>query len=215
MADADLFSDDGASLPHSLKGLRDELDDCRRCPLYKHATHVVPGEGPRDAPVIFVGEQPGDQEDARGKPFVGPAGRLLDRAFGDADIDRDRVFITNAVKHFKFEQRGKRRLHKRPNANEIEHCNWWLEGEFKLIEPKLAVALGATAARALFGHTVTISKVRGDFVALPEHQGIEAFVTVHPSSLLRAPDDETRERNYKAFVADLRAIARHVPQIRT
>jgi len=210
----DLFSADAPERPRSLKDLRAEAADCRRCPLYKHATQVVTGEGPRDAAVMFVGEQPGDQEDVQGKPFVGPAGHVLDRAFADAGIERGSVFITNAVKHFKFEQRGKRRLHKRPNAYEIERCKWWLDGELALVRPKLAVALGVTAARSLFGRAVTITATRGDFVPLPGHDGTDLFVTVHPSSLLRAPDDATRERNYKGFVADLRAVARHVPQIR-
>ena len=198
----------------TLKALRTAAETCQRCPLYKNATQTVLGEGQAHAPVVFVGEQPGDQEDLQGKPFVGPAGKMFDRALAEAGINRKRVYVTNAVKHFKFEPRGKRRLHKKPNAYEIERCNWWLDHELKVIEPQLAVALGATAARALFGKVITISRVRGDFLTLPEHGEVEGYVTVHPSSLLRAPDEESRAREYARFVSDMRAIARHVPQIR-
>jgi uracil-DNA glycosylase len=199
---------------NSLKAVREAAETCQRCPLYRNATQTVFGEGAAHAPVVFVGEQPGDQEDLRGKPFVGPAGRMFDRALTEAGIDRKRVYVTNAVKHFKFEPRGKRRLHKKPNAYEIERCNWWLDKELRLIEPHLAVALGATAARALFGKVITISRIRGDFLALPDHTETEGFVTVHPSSLLRAPDEESRRREYARFVADMRAIARHIPEVR-
>jgi DNA polymerase len=212
--ESDLLSTGGTERPHGLKELRTGEADCRRCPLYKHATQVVPGEGARSAAVMFVGEQPGDQEDIQGKPFVGPAGHLLDRALNDAGIERGRIFVTNAVKHFKFEQRGKRRLRKRPNAYEIERCKWWLDSELALVKPRLAVALGVTAARSLLSRSVTISATRGKFMPRADHDGIEIFVTVHPSSLLRAPDADTRERNYKSFVADLRAIARHVPDVK-
>jgi uracil-DNA glycosylase len=204
----------GAVGPHvrTLAGLRKAAATCERCPLYQNATQTVFGEGPTDAPVMFVGEQPGDQEDLQGKPFVGPAGRMFDRALADAGIDRGRVYVTNAVKHFKFEQRGKRRLHKRPNAYEIERCRWWLDRELDLLKPQLAVALGATAARGLLSRPITIARVRGDFLKLRD--AIEAFVTVHPSSLLRAPDEMARALAYEKFVHDMRQIARRVPKIR-
>jgi len=209
--EADLFVETAAERPYtSLRQAREAAAGCRRCPLYQDATQTVFGEGPAHAPVMFVGEQPGDQEDIQGKPFVGPAGRLLDRALVEAGIDRSRIYVTNAVKHFKFEPRGKRRLHKKPNAYEIDRCKWWLDNELRLIRPQLAVALGATAARALFGRAVTISRARGEVVALPDREGIDAFVTVHPSSLLRAPDDESRAHEYARFVADMRIVARHV-----
>ncbi len=155
---------------------------------------------------MIVGEQPGDKEDLAGKPFVGPAGAVLDRALVDAGIDRKTVFVTNAVKHFKFEQRGKRRLHKRPNAYEIERCKWWLDHERAIVRPAAVVALGATAARSLFGRAVTIGKLRAQ-----EHQladGTPAFVTVHPSYLLRIQDEDDKAREYRQFVADLRQAAR-------
>ena len=203
-----------ASHLDSISKLREAASSCERCPLYKDATQTVFGEGPVHAPVVFVGEQPGDQEDLQGKPFVGPAGKMLNRALEEAGLDRKQVYVTNAVKHFKFEPRGKRRIHSKPNAGEIERCKWWLDKELSLVKPKLTVALGATAARALFGRATTISSVRGEFLALPEHEGTEVFVTVHPSSLLRAPDPETQEREYRRFVADMKAIAHHVPAVR-
>ncbi len=210
----DLFRE--SKEPHltSLRQARTAAETCKRCLLYKNATQTVFGEGPARAPVIFVGEQPGDQEDRQGKPFIGPAGRILDRALEEAGVDRKQIYVTNAVKHFKFEERGKRRLHKRPDTYEIERCKWWLDQELNLIAPQLAVALGATAARALFGRATTIAEVRGEFLKLPAHEDIQVFVTVHPSALLRAPDDESREREYKRFVADMKTIARHVPAVR-
>jgi uracil-DNA glycosylase len=208
-----LFDRDTAEpAARSLAELRRMAASCERCPLYRNATQAVFGEGPKNAPVIFIGEQPGDQEDLQGLPFVGPAGKMFDRALAAAAIDRERVYVTNAVKHFKFEQRGKRRLHAKPNAYEIKRCRWWLDQELELISPRLAVALGATAARALFERPVTIGRVRGEFIKLRD--GIESFVTVHPSSLLRAPDEDARAREYEKFVHDLRLIARHVPAIR-
>jgi DNA polymerase len=206
--------DEPVAAPKSLAQLRAAAQGCERCPLYKDATQTVFGEGPQDAPVVFVGEQPGDQEDLAGKPFVGPAGKLFDQALAEAGIDRKRVYVTNAVKHFKFEPRGKRRLHKKPNTSEIELCKWWLDRELTLVQPKLVVALGATAARALLGRAVTISGTRGAFMPLPDRGTGETFVTIHPSALLRTPDPDTREREYAQFVADLRAIAGHVPAIR-
>jgi DNA polymerase len=190
----------------TLKALREAEAACTRCPLYKYATQVVPGEGPAKARLMLVGEQPGDKEDIEGRPFVGPAGRLLDRAIEEAGIDRREVFVTNAVKHFKFEQRGKRRLHKRPNAYEIDRCKWWNDIERAIVKPKLTAALGATAARSLFGRPVTISKVRGEILTLPD--GGRALVTIHPSALLRMPDEEQKHAEYRKFVGDLRTGAR-------
>jgi DNA polymerase len=196
----------------SLTAARKDAEHCTRCPLYKNATQTVFGEGPAHARVVFVGEQPGDQEDLAGKPFVGPAGQLFDRALAEAGIDRSRVYVTNAVKHFKFEPRGKRRIHQKPNNAEIEACRWWLDNELGLIKPQLAVALGATAARALTGRNTTISRSRGQLMTLRE--GIEGFITVHPSFLLRLPDAASKEREYTHFVADLKLVARHLPEIR-
>lgn len=185
----------------SLSTLAQAENACTRCPLYRNATQAVPGEGRKHARIMLVGEQPGNDEDLAGKPFVGPAGRILDRALADAGIERGDTFVTNAVKHFKFELRGKRRLHKKPNAYEIDRCNWWLDLEKKIVGPELAVALGATAARALCGRAVTISKVRR--TALTLDGGLRLVVTVHPSLLLRIPDEESRHREYDNFVADL------------
>ncbi|MDB5668285.1 MAG: hypothetical protein JWL74_1235 [Alphaproteobacteria bacterium] len=177
---------------------------CTRCHLYKHATQTVFGEGPIDASIMFVGEQPGDQEDLAGRPFVGPAGQLFDRALGEAGVDRTQTYVTNAVKHFKFERRGKRRIHQKPEAPEIEACRWWIEQERSLIRPPVTVALGATAARSLFGRVMTISRVRGQAMELPD--GGEAWVTVHPSFLLRIPDEERKRDEYARFVEDLARI---------
>jgi len=181
-----------------------EAMGCTRCDLYRCATQTVFGEGPLDAQIMFVGEQPGDQEDLQGRPFVGPAGQLFDRAMADAGVDRSRAYVTNAVKHFKFERRGKRRLHQKPDGGEIQACRWWLERERQIIRPPLTVALGATAARSLFGKVVTISSMRG----APHHapDGGETWVTVHPSFLLRVRDN--REEEYARFVEDLRRIGK-------
>ena len=184
------------------EAVREEANGCTRCHLYKCGTQTVFGEGPLDARILFVGEQPGDLEDLAGRPFVGPAGQLFDRALGDAGIDRAATYVTNAVKHFKFERRGKRRIHAKPDAGEIDACRWWIEQERLLIRPPLTVALGATAARSLFGKTVTIGKVRGMAHDLPD--GGEAWITVHPSFLLRVQDN--REAEYARFVDDLRTI---------
>ena len=184
--------------------LKSEAADCTRCHLYQCATQTVFGEGPLDASILFVGEQPGDQEDLAGRPFVGPAGRLFDASLEEAGIDRKRVYVTNAVKHFKFQQRGKRRLHSKPDGGEIKACKWWLEHELELIRPPLTVALGATAARSLFGKVVTITPLRGEAQQLAD--GSECWVTVHPSSLLRAPNEETRREGRRLFVADLKRI---------
>ncbi|MEA2874235.1 MAG: uracil-DNA glycosylase [Hyphomicrobiales bacterium] len=196
----------------SLTAAREDAENCRRCRLYKNATQTVFGEGPAHARLVFVGEQPGDQEDLAGKPFVGPAGQIFDRALAEAGIDRSRVYVTNAVKHFKFEPRGKRRIHQKPNNAEIEACRWWLDNELGLIKPQLAVALGATAARALTGRDTTISRSRGRL--MPLRNGVEGFITVHPSFLLRLPDAASKEREYAHFVADLKLVARHLPEIR-
>jgi len=189
----------------SLSALRDAEADCTRCPLYRDATQVVPGEGPRHAQVMLVGEQPGDQEDRQGHPFVGPAGRVLDRAIVDAGIDRRQVFVTNAVKHFKFEPRGKRRLHKRPNAGEVDACRWWLDRERAIVKPRVIVALGATAARGVVGRALTISSVRGEILMGPDDSRV--VVTIHPSYLLRLRDDASKEREYNGLVDDLRRCA--------
>jgi len=190
----------------SLSELAKAENECTRCPLYKHTTQAVPGEGRRSSHLMLVGEQPGDKEDLAGKPFVGPAGRVLDRALEDAGIPRTEVFVTNAVKHFKHEMRGKRRLHKRPNAYEIERCKIWLDVERALVKPVAIVALGATAARSLLGRSVTISKLRGQTLHLAD--GTAAFVTIHPSWLLRIEDEADKEREYKNLVADLRPAAK-------
>ena len=183
-----------------------EAKTCTRCHLYKHATQTVFGEGPLDARIMFVGEQPGDQEDIAGRPFVGPAGQLFDRALAEAGVDRGRTYVTNAVKHFKFEQRGRRRIHAKPQGPEIEACRWWVEQERELIRPPLVVALGATAARSIFGKVVTISRMRGEPHPLPNGEGGEAWVTVHPSFLLRVPEEDRRREEYGRFVEDLRRI---------
>jgi uracil-DNA glycosylase len=202
---ADMTGSRGSPGDNALKtweALRDEARRCRRCHLYKCATQTVFGEGPLDAPILFVGEQPGDQEDLAGRPFVGPAGILFDRALADAGLDRGRTYVTNAVKHFKFVRRGKRRIHDKPDGGEIAACRWWLQQELALIRPPLTVALGATAARSLFGKVVTITSLRGRGHALPE--GGEAWVTVHPSFLLRVRDD--KEEEYARFVEDIHRI---------
>jgi probable DNA metabolism protein len=184
------------------EALRHEAKACTRCHLYKHATQTVFGEGPVDARLMLVGEQPGDQEDLAGHPFVGPAGQLLDRALGEAGVDRSAAYVTNAVKHFKFEARGKRRIHQKPEAPEIQACQWWIEQERMLIRPPVTVALGATAARALLGRVVTISRTRGEQQTLED--GGECWVTVHPSYLLRIQDHGQAKEEYQRFVEDLR-----------
>lgn len=185
--------------------LRDEAMACTRCHLYKHATQTVFGEGPVDAPLMLIGEQPGDQEDIAGRPFVGPAGQLLDDALAQAGIDRSAAYLTNAVKHFKFEPRGKRRIHATPDTGDISACRWWVEQELLIVRPKVVIALGATAARSLLGKAVTISRERGR--AIPLDSGAEAWITVHPSYLLRLPDPEARAAQHAAFIADLRSAA--------
>jgi DNA polymerase len=193
-------------VPRTLDGLRKAEQACTRCPLYRNATQAVPGEGPSPARLMMVGEQPGNEEDLKGHPFVGPAGRMLDRAIADAGLDRKTIFVTNAVKHFKFEPRGKRRLHKRPNTFEVERCRWWNEIERKLVKPELIVALGATAARSLTGRPITITKVRGEPIALTD--GTRLVITIHPSALLRIEDEKDKALRYVEFVKDLRVCAK-------
>jgi uracil-DNA glycosylase family protein len=189
----------------SLKAVRDAAQNCKACDLYKRATQTVFGEGPRHAEVMMVGEQPGDAEDLAGHPFVGPAGKLLDRALEEAGIDRAVVYVTNVVKHFKWEPRGKRRIHAKPNAAEIAACRPWLETEIALVKPRVLVLLGATAAQALLGRAFKVSQLRGSFVPSPLAPRVTA--TVHPSSILRAPDDESRRAEMARFVADLKRVA--------
>jgi uracil-DNA glycosylase len=186
-----------------LDSLRREAASCRACPLWKHATQTVFGEGPPNAEIMFVGEQPGDKEDREGRPFVGPAGHFLDRALADAGVDRARVYMTNAVKHFKFEPRGKRRLHKRPNASEIKICRRWLFAEIELVQPRIVVALGATAAHGLTGRAVPVQSNRG--AVLDGANGPRVFITIHPSALLRLENEEDKRSGYASFVQDLRA----------
>jgi uracil-DNA glycosylase len=198
--------------PKSLTVLRDAERRCRRCPLYKNATQVVPGEGPVRARIMMVGEQPGDKEDRQGKPFIGPAGRVLNQAILAAAIDRKQVFVTNAVKHFKFAPRGKRRLHKKPNAHEIERCRWWLDLERAIVKPRIVVALGATAARSLMGKSVTIGNIRGRPVKMPD--GGTLVATIHPSYILRIEDERDKQAQYRRFVHDLRASAKAARAVR-
>ena len=188
------------TMARNLASLRKEAVSCRRCPLSGDATQTVFGEGPAPAAMMLVGEQPGDKEDLAGRPFVGPAGRLLDQALEEAGIDRSTVYVTNAVKHFKNEPRGKRRLHKKPNAGEIEACRWWLEKELTLVRPRLTIALGATAAGVLMQCTVIIGRLRGR--AIKTELGA-LWATVHPSYLLRLPDETSRQREFVRFVKDL------------
>jgi len=192
--------------PASLPEARRMAASCTRCDLYRNATQTVFGEGPVDAAIMLVGEQPGDQEDLQGKPFVGPAGRMLDRALAEAGIDRSTVYVTNGVKHFKNEPRGKRRLHKRPDIREIDICRWWLDHERRFVKPKVVVALGATGLRAVTGRSASITSMRGRPSRLPD--GATLIVTVHPSYLLRMPDAAEAEREYARLVDDLRLAAR-------
>lgn len=203
----------GSNLRASWEALFKDARKCTRCDLYKHATQTVFGEGPLDASIMFVGEQPGDQEDLAGRPFVGPAGQLFDAALEKAGIDRSTVYVTNAVKHFKFEARGKKRIHSKPGAGEIEACRWWIEHERELIRPPVTVALGATAARSLLDKVVTISEVRGSPIDLPS--GGECWVTVHPSFLLRIPEEDRRHEERERFVADLKRIRQRAADLAT
>jgi DNA polymerase len=202
-----------SAAPGSLQEIRQAAIACRRCPLFRDATQTVFGEGPEDARVVFVGEQPGDQEDLVGRPFVGPAGQMFDRALSEAGIDRSRIYLTNAVKHFKYEPRGKRRIHKKPNNQEIEHCRWWLDQEIAFIKPELIVALGASAARTLTGRDVTISRERGRVMTFANGGG-RGLITVHPSFLLRLPDAAAQAKEYARLVQDLRIVRQNLPAAR-
>jgi DNA polymerase len=209
MSQDDLFGRGAPDLPDigpntTIAALREEAAHCTRCHLYKDATQTVFGEGPSDARIVMVGEVPGDQEDIQGKPFVGPAGQLLDRALERAGIDRGEIYVTNAVKHFKFERRGKRRMHKTPDRPEIEACKWWLDRELKVVKPELVVALGGTAGTALYGRAVRVLAERGRISDDP--RGFRIMLTVHPSMILRVPDAD-KERAFADFVRDLRKAA--------
>ena len=201
---------DGAERPpaSTLDGLRAEASACQRCDLWRPATQTVFGEGPADAALMLVGEQPGDQEDIAGHPFVGPAGQMLDKALAEAGIDRRRAYVSNAVKHFKFEPRGKRRIHSKPDTGEITACRWWLDAERAALKPKVIVALGATAARGITGKAVTIGKSRG--APIPQADGSELWITIHPSYLLRIEDPVAAAAEYERFVADLQQVAGRV-----
>jgi DNA polymerase len=188
-----------------------QAKSCTRCPLYRIATQTVFGEGSPDARLMLVGEQPGDHEDLAGRPFVGPAGKMLDKALVEAGVDRTRVYVTNVVKHFKNEPRGKRRLHKKPNRSEVEVCKVWLDQEIALVRPQLVVAMGVTAASALAGKAVTLSRLRGQEVAFAG--GERGMVTIHPSSILRAPDEAGRRQAYAGLVKDLKAALKAVDRV--
>ena len=190
----------------TLQRVRDAARECHACDLWKRGTQTVFGEGGRNAGLMLVGEQPGNEEDLSGHPFVGPAGKLLDRALADAGIDRSVVYVTNVVKHFKWEPRGKRRIHKKPNAAEIAACRPWLDTEIELVKPSVIVCLGATAAQALIGPSFKVTQHRGEFI--PSTLARFVMATVHPSSILRAPDDETRHLEMKRFTDELRKAAR-------
>jgi uracil-DNA glycosylase family protein len=192
----------------SLREVAKEAAECTRCDLYKKATQTVFGEGPQGAPLMLVGEVPGDKEDKEGHPFVGPAGKLLDRALHEAGIDRDEVYVTNVVKHFKWRPAGKVRLHQKPNAQEIGACRVWWERELALVQPKVLGALGATAGQAVFGRQWRVTKQRGEFVELPS--GVLATGTIHPSAILRMEEDDRREAEFADFADDLRAMVARI-----
>jgi DNA polymerase len=196
------FGDD----PLTLDVLRERVQHCTACDLYQHATQAVFGEGPADATLMLMGEVPGDQEDKQGHPFVGPAGKILDKALVEAGIDRDTVYVTNAVKHFKFEPRGKVRLHKKPSASEIAACSQWWEAELAAVAPKVLGLLGATAAQAVFGSKFRVTKQRGQWLDVPRARGVKAVATIHPSAVLRA-DEAYRDEYYDGFVRDLVLMA--------
>lgn len=192
----------------TLPAMREAVQHCRGCDLYKNATQAVFGEGPSRAQCVMVGEQPGNDEDLKGHPFVGPAGRVLDRALADAGIDRELVFVTNAVKHFKNEQHGARRLHRTPDAAELRACRPWLEQEIAVTKPKVLVCLGANAARSVVGKKVTLKELRGRF--FETDLSAKTLVTMHPSAILRSPDEESRHQKYDDLVADLKIVAREL-----
>jgi len=196
---------------HTLESLRAAARSCKGCDLYKNATQTVFGEGPKDASVMLVGEQPGDMEDRQGHPFVGPAGRLLDKVLGDARIPRDEVYITNAVKHFKWIQRGKRRLHQKPSIRQVVACKPWLEAEIEVVHPKVIVCLGATAALSMVGRTVRITQERGKF--FDTDSGAVVFITIHPSSIYRLREKDEQEKEYRRFVAEMKTVQRKLRSI--
>jgi DNA polymerase len=211
----DTFQGAAAFVPErlALTTLRVAAQRCKGCDLYLHATQAVMGEGPKSSHLMMVGEEPGNEEDLQGHPFVGPAGKLLNRALVEAGINRAEVYVTNAVKHFKFEERGKRRLHKKPTITEARACQPWLEAEISVIHPQVIVCLGATAAQSILGPDYRLTKERGKFVQHPWARYVTA--TVHPSSILRAPDQKQRHIEYREFVADLkqvRELLKHVPE---
>lgn len=195
----------------SLKTMREAVQGCRGCDLYQHATQAVFGEGPRNAAIMFIGEKPGDSEDRQGKPFVGPAGRMFDKALMEVGIERSDVYVTNAVKHFKYEQRGKRRIHGKPNARQIRACRPWLEGELKVVKPKMIVAMGATSAQALFGSDFRVSRRRGQ--PFSSEWGEWCMAMMHPSSLLRAPDQASRRAMWEDFLSDMKIIAKQYRKV--
>lgn len=203
------FVPPSATLPQ----LRDAVQGCRGCDLYKYATQGVLGEGPAKARIVMVGEQPGDQEDIAGRPFVGPAGGILDRALADAGIERSDVYLTNAVKHFKFEERGKRRIHKKPSASEVTACRPWIDAELQRVRPEMIVCLGATAASAVIGKDHRVLRDRGKFFEHPMAKHVTS--TVHPSAILRAPDAEQRREAYEAFVRDLEGVRKKLEHVRS
>ena len=211
--DAERRIEPRSNLRASWEALLEDARGCTRCELYKCGTQTVFGEGPLDAKLVFVGEQPGDAEDLAGRPFVGPAGKLFDEMLEKAGVDRSQTYVTNAVKHFKFVLRGKRRIHSKPDASEIQACRFWLEQERELIRPPVTVALGATAARSLIGKVVTISKVRGSPLELAD--GSECWVTVHPSALLRMPEPERRRAERVRFVDDMKRIWARAAELAT
>jgi len=195
----------------TLESLRDAARSCEGCDLYKNATQTVFGEGPRSAAVMFVGEQPGDIEDRKGHPFVGPAGRLLDKALVEARISRDEVYITNAVKHFRWIQRGKRRLHQKPLIRQVVACKPWLDAEIQAVRPKVVVCLGATAAQSTVGRTVRIMQERGTF--LDGDSGAAIFITIHPSSIYRLREKDEQEQEYRRFVGEMKSVQRKLRSI--
>lgn len=195
------------TLPKLIRAAR----ECHGCDLYQAATQTVFGEGPVPSPLMMIGEQPGDVEDRSGAPFVGPAGKLLDKALAEAGIDRRQVYLTNAVKHFKFVERGKRRIHAKPNTTEIKACRGWLDAEMKIVRPELIVCLGATAAQSLLGADFRITQQRGIF--LPYEKAKYIMATVHPSAILRTPDHDRREEGYQLFVQDLSSIPKRVAAV--
>ena len=193
--------------PRSVDQLKDAAASCHGCDLWEHATQTVFGEGAEHAVMMLVGEQPGDQEDLQGKPFVGPAGRLLDKALEAAGIDRRRVYVTNAVKHFRWTRRGKRRLHEKPNTGQVRACRPWLEAEVEVVRPRIMVLMGATAAQSVMGPAFRVSQQRGE--VMPSPLGVRIVATVHPSSILRAPDDAARDAAFEEFTSDLMVASRH------